>query len=488
MDPKSRVQPLDIPELLARVAYFVPLWEQDPFDYYYTTSRLLPGDVLSCLLVSKLWYKTFLPVLWQVYDFYDAKAPGDTLTRHSHLIRFFRTPSKHPGPFHCRSLTRLDIRGPWRGQRPEDVFSLAAQRELVRRNPRLKYLEWTGPSDEGKEPLEPQDFARLVDLEFLSLSKWDGSGGRFTDVLQTVAGSLKALAIASIHNVQASDLAGVSFPGVESLQIGWSRPEIPEPAEFVACFPNLVSLTINLGLEGQTEELAQSLRNNCPHLRTMVVLGGEVHTRDAEKLLGDCSVAAKGSATASRKGAKRGGGLTKIRCRKYGMRPLTIISIFIHAETLRDLTLENLGPDMLLSSISKVLARCRRLRRFSLDITNASAPSREVLKGLRRHVWRCHHLKHLSVSLEEWTDNVEDFTSISFGSFSDLGWYFHSGLPDSDGGDYELPKVNRDVLVELFGAVQHMGRLQVIIWQGCIFRRSTSFPTNLPRRDSIWTI
>ncbi|KAF9092314.1 hypothetical protein BGX23_004400, partial [Mortierella sp. AD031] len=244
MDPQNRVSPLDIPELLAHVAYFVPSWETAIYGDY-SISEFRPKSVLSCLLVSKLWHKTFLPVLWHVCVS-GAEVLYEAVARYSHLIQVFCTPEEYFGPFHCRALTRLQIFGS-SSDSTEVASLLEVQQGLVRNNPRLKYLGWAGPRDGYcGERMESQDFAHLIDLEFLSLSRWDGSYGRFADVLQTVAGSLKALDIYRISGVEDGDLVDVSLLGVEILQLGDVHSIGPEPAEIVACLPNLVSLTMHM--------------------------------------------------------------------------------------------------------------------------------------------------------------------------------------------------------------------------------------------------
>ncbi|KAG0219644.1 hypothetical protein BGX33_001816 [Mortierella sp. NVP41] len=155
MDKNSHPRPIDIPELLARVADFVPLWERDPNYAGYPTFR--PKSVLSCFRVSRLWH---------LYDeYYTKRAPHETITRHSHLLQVFRTPDKHVGPFHCRTPTKLHITVSWSG-RPEETLPMEAQRDLVRQNPQLRHLNWSGP--ESNEPLDPHDFERLTDLKGLS--------------------------------------------------------------------------------------------------------------------------------------------------------------------------------------------------------------------------------------------------------------------------------------------------------------------------------
>lgn len=64
------VHPLDLPEVLAVVGNFLPLWEQeyDPVHNRYTTCFNL-ATLRACIMVSKLWHQTLLPILWTIYDY-----------------------------------------------------------------------------------------------------------------------------------------------------------------------------------------------------------------------------------------------------------------------------------------------------------------------------------------------------------------------------------------------------------------------------------
>ncbi|KAG0303067.1 hypothetical protein BGZ99_002796, partial [Dissophora globulifera] len=69
----TRPHPLDIPEIIALVGQFIPLWSFSE-DIYTRTSLIRdvfqPRDLLSASLVNRTFHLTLTPLLWQVYDDY----------------------------------------------------------------------------------------------------------------------------------------------------------------------------------------------------------------------------------------------------------------------------------------------------------------------------------------------------------------------------------------------------------------------------------
>ncbi|KAG0303323.1 hypothetical protein BGZ99_002722, partial [Dissophora globulifera] len=65
-----RPHPLDIPEIIALVGQFIPLWSFSK-DVYTRTSLIRdvfqPQDLLSAALVNRTFHRTLTPLLWQVY-------------------------------------------------------------------------------------------------------------------------------------------------------------------------------------------------------------------------------------------------------------------------------------------------------------------------------------------------------------------------------------------------------------------------------------
>ncbi|KAG0199893.1 hypothetical protein BGX33_011325 [Mortierella sp. NVP41] len=175
--------PLELPEVLFRVGYFLLLWvcRTDPFRGNLLT-LFDPTTFRSCLLVSKLWYQTLLPILWCAYYSYNmTNIPSSVISKNSPHFRIFSSACDHLGPH----------------------MTLAEQRRLVMANKDLRDLYWYGPNK--IELLEPEDFVRLRSLAVLTILHWDGSGGRVGTILRAVAGTLRELNMHIVNGIQFSD-------------------------------------------------------------------------------------------------------------------------------------------------------------------------------------------------------------------------------------------------------------------------------------------
>lgn len=140
----SSTHPLELPEIITRVGHFLPLWGQERAT---RTGRLklifLPKTYLTCLLVSKLWHDTLLPLLWSCYDAEAMeKVPLITLTRN---CTYFRTFCQHRwytslitfgGGTHggCTRLLNLTMN-------PDTIEELNESRRLVWGNRGLRFLD-----------------------------------------------------------------------------------------------------------------------------------------------------------------------------------------------------------------------------------------------------------------------------------------------------------------------------------------------------------
>ncbi|KAG0043927.1 hypothetical protein BGZ83_010912 [Gryganskiella cystojenkinii] len=227
MTSKPLHSPLEIPEILARVAYYTPCWvlERNP---YRTENKYRPKTLHQCILVSKIWYQTFKPFLWELMNgLYFEKAPVELIHRHCHLFRIFKSFRSPPGPYTgCTNLSELYMticEDYERGVRMED------QKQLVKQNRDLLKLYWHGPlqltpldqdsliplipvsvdvgsgAGNGQEQRSSQrrGYTRISDL---SLLKWEGSNGRLASVLHSVSGTLTRLALYSIYGISREEL------------------------------------------------------------------------------------------------------------------------------------------------------------------------------------------------------------------------------------------------------------------------------------------
>ncbi|KAG0309060.1 hypothetical protein BGZ97_013177, partial [Linnemannia gamsii] len=160
---------LELPEILARVGHFLPLWIlQVVPESGVPRTTFKPKTVLSCLLVSSLWHQTLLPVLWHTFAYeFMKRASQEVIVRNIPFLRVLDVHSDLPSSFHCTNLVELAIL--------QGVLDMDAQRRLVRTNPGLKALRWNGPY--MKVPLNPEDFVHLKRIQSLNISHWIGGNG-----------------------------------------------------------------------------------------------------------------------------------------------------------------------------------------------------------------------------------------------------------------------------------------------------------------------
>ncbi|KAI1315461.1 hypothetical protein EDD11_000742 [Mortierella claussenii] len=118
--------PLDIPEILARVGQFVPLWVKinpDSRAYFY------PQTLVRCTAVSRHWRSVMSPILWFLFD--DnlmSTVPRLVAHRNAHFIRVLTQRHVYGNQrLECRNLLEL-VTSPW----------VAGTEELLKENPRLK--------------------------------------------------------------------------------------------------------------------------------------------------------------------------------------------------------------------------------------------------------------------------------------------------------------------------------------------------------------
>ncbi|KAF9102836.1 hypothetical protein BGX29_004142 [Mortierella sp. GBA35] len=167
--------------------------------------------------------------------------------------------------FHCTRLHNLIETN----DGPEPLFALADQRRLVRDNPGLKLLHWSGGSSFPR--LDADDFSNLHNLKALQLICWDASDMRLFDVLKLVSGSLTSFGCRFLTGVRPEDL---SPPKVDH--------DVDSEAEERLSFPSLADVAANFfdvaraAFEGRAYrpyvigiQEQGDLLWNCPQLETL---------------------------------------------------------------------------------------------------------------------------------------------------------------------------------------------------------------------------
>ncbi|KAK5829092.1 hypothetical protein F5H01DRAFT_393153 [Linnemannia elongata] len=470
--------PLEVPEILVRVGYFLPLWIfQVASESGLPKMTFKPKTLLSCLLVSKLWHQTLLPVLWHTYTYESMKgASQEVLDRNSPLLRILDAHSGLPSPLHCTNLVELSIL--------QGVLDMDAQRQLVRTNSGLKTLRWNGPY--RKVPLNPQDFVHLKRIRSLVLSQWIGGSGLLARVLKALAGSLVKLNLGWIDGMSKSDLtievsggeradkthtAGLVLPYLETLTSSRNWPNGPDPSDLVQCCPNLRSCDTILTGDIDVLRLSNTLMDCCPRLDKLTV-------RDYVQLhLGEALVRNLGG------GGPRGPihRLVSITVSQVLITKNLVSAILHHASTLEYLTIMVQEVDADGTEDSGVataflpLVGCRILKSFSFCIWNRASCSSAVLEGLQQvHTWGCRGIEQLFL---EFTPPEEAGKQAGSASVEEIlrdgavpGWTLCPKLTVVT-TSYML-KMKEGFFQDLFGAVQGLEQLQAVGWNGLKFVRT----------------
>ncbi|KAF9152666.1 hypothetical protein BGX20_005087, partial [Mortierella sp. AD010] len=125
-----QTNPLEIFEIVASVGRFVKLWQRGPQDQ----TEFIPKELLSHSRVSKTWHAALLPSIWEVYDGNTMHSiPSEIVTKYSHHFHFM-IDCCHPGPFHCKTLKRLETFA-------DNQFSMEFIKDM---QPTISTLCWKG--------------------------------------------------------------------------------------------------------------------------------------------------------------------------------------------------------------------------------------------------------------------------------------------------------------------------------------------------------
>ncbi|KAK5829069.1 hypothetical protein F5H01DRAFT_329478 [Linnemannia elongata] len=433
--------PLEIPEILALVGSFLPLWEQTiyPYNLYNITLEFAPQTLCRCLLVSKLWHKTLLPILWSELwaDFSMHHVPNKVISRHSHLfqtLHFQKESQRRDFRFfnNCTNLVELKVFHDEEEYRKGDEAA-GSGKQLLRANPRLKVLNWEGDKP-WFVPLDVQDFAGFKHLEILSLDGWNCSGGQLEQVLRLLAGTLRKLSITSLDGLRPEELLqqtpkaplphsqtqqvssdrdnALSLAQLDSLALGrFSEPIDLYLYELVKHCPNLTSLELRLDDKTlDTRLLANCLQANCPNLHALS-LPLPLQARHIKALVRQSSRS----------------GLRSLRFCVHGPEHGLVPAILTHAPTLESLHISKADEIMDPEEYLRYLVECTGLKKFTLS--HLSPLSFQFLELWGRQAWGCRGLEVMSINIpihreerrQHYTD-TEDRSEEVLTILSDMGW------------------------------------------------------------------
>ncbi|OAQ34344.1 hypothetical protein K457DRAFT_121535 [Linnemannia elongata AG-77] len=406
--------PLELPEILISIGYFLPLWKRTWEDSNYFTFK--PKTLISCLLVCKLWHQTLLPILWHTYSRSGAdNIPNRVIIQNSPFFNaLYWSLSAHQGPFHCRHLSTLSIEGPYFRDNlyGESTLQRDIHRQLVRANPGLRTLMWCGPNP--RTTLETDDFSRLRSLKHLRLAQWDATGGRLEKVLKAFAETLETLELDRI-------LSDTILPGDQQDQDDNSPSEHPTDTDinqhgrdqlilpFVTRLglfdslksgrdlqeagflcPNMeqISLHVDKATSPRLKEGLEYLRAQCPNIRSLHLKNCTPRDRLSIKIIESCSLT----------------GLTRLELSGSKATDQIVAAIMAQARTLERLKITTESDELAVKNVLLLLTGLSRLKELRLYV-RINVRSLEEVETWGSVPW----VKDLEV-LSFWfmTDRMED--------------------------------------------------------------------------------
>lgn len=512
--------PLDIPEILARIGLFLPLWvntflrlsSEQP-------TRFEPQTLLACVSVSKTWRQAFLPLLWHRYDCILMKfVPQETVAHNSPHFRVLQIFGNDVTAFQCADLVDLTIRGApnqmllgilaaarssWTGSRAGagieggGGIALSPQQQLVRSNLYLQSLFWHGPSPQ--KPLNVNDFTGLKYIQTLKFSNWLCFPETMVELLSLVSGTLRELELDSInglHPLQSDDLSDFTerlsalfapqlgndggtnnnsdsnsnnsklvLPRLTNLVSTCDKAVSLFLADLVRCCPRLRTLNVYLADNNGTTRLADNLRAHCQELQELK-LSPVVTFHRIDALIRQSSTV----------------GLRKLTVEVCGPDEDLIAAIMQHAGTLEDLAIERSVGDMDICRYFGLLEECSNLESFSLSAT-AVTLDKEFLDTLKNndgaggcsYGWKCHRrLRKLVLNPRLYLGGGErlkadrDLLKEMSDSVSAMGWY--QPRQQDPQQQYQDAIINHTMVRKTFELVQGVENLETLILDTVVFR------------------
>ncbi|KAG0280393.1 hypothetical protein BGZ96_001571 [Linnemannia gamsii] len=439
---------LNIPEILMAIGEQFYLVSESRFSQWATNkSKII--SLVACIQVSKLWFRTFHPILWYSYNpctiSHFSQHSISTNTPHFRKVHII---AELWNPLDFTQLVTLELVKSYTGRR---IVDLPLERQLVRTNPGLRTLVWEGPQTASFLRLQKDDFTELKCVRELVLYRWNNNNLPFIEILRPMAGTLMILKLRHISHFSVSNLMNnndststlVTLPRLETILIDTYRyeharritPSVVQ--ELVVASPNLRTLGLKLHQDDDQHgamELATCLREFCPYFQELMVHC--IH----DQLWADSTTTAPT--------------INFIRyCSASGLTKLTIwdapwhdnklfLSIISHARTLKDLEISwavegYTGSQSVDGArcILQLLTQCHQLRSFVVT----DVPMDEfynVFDLWKSQEWGCKRLVTFGIKFATWDGddddadlhedgNDEEVEQIS-GTNPVMGWYLHS--------------------------------------------------------------
>ncbi|KAG0342713.1 hypothetical protein BG000_002058 [Podila horticola] len=380
-----RDSPVNLPELIYRIGWFVSLWKDMRPDHDQYSFD--PKHLLVCTLINRTWQRTLTPLLWTIYDSrlrILRDVPPNLIHTRSPHFRYLILSQAQASPLlaHIQSTHLREL----------DLPSVPQQQAvaLVKRNPRITSLTIDVGNHTAKilrEALES-----LSKLKVLSLNGGeDLTSSWITELLGNVSG-LEELELRDFDELRPCQsphqqpLLSITKLLFNSL---WHRN--PGFSQLLRFCPQLESLVYvsssNLFSNFPAEEMSRNLRECCPKFKSLQCLVKDQVVRD---LLDDDEYCFMLQSTQHLISFDMPVGDLSPRFCQALLDPhaphLEIIRILLYRQ----------DSDQF-SMASKILASCPHLAVFEL-LPSWQARYPEDIFGLFQQPWQCPKLRVLKLS------------------------------------------------------------------------------------------
>ncbi|KAG0338777.1 hypothetical protein BG000_003403 [Podila horticola] len=375
--------PLDSPEIVYRIAWFLPLWIQGPTKY--SSREFQPKDLAACLRVNRMWNSTLTPLLWMVYDDgfltfqramgltgvpFKQRFPATVIQTHGHHIRYAKMYASIPvGHLRSTHLKEIDL----------DGNALIKSAYIVLANPQVSVLRLSFPGMTNAFSSKDYKDIRLAleslsQLKVLSLdSVRFRAAGPLAKILNKNSG---------LQELYFNRSLGVRFDGCKPLKsmrrIGFEGEwhDNWEWEELIQLCPNLEEMNLH-GWRPPVENIAKNIRQCCPKLTCVEFGVGELTVDDTVLII---------QATPR---------LVKLVACVHSISAKICDALLGHAEWLETLHLSfQNGIEEGVQGTNRILESCSSLR--SLQIHHVGYKEKgSVRPNLMKEPWNCTKLERL---------------------------------------------------------------------------------------------
>ncbi|KAF9581387.1 hypothetical protein BGW38_001618 [Lunasporangiospora selenospora] len=392
-----QVHPLTLPEIIAKIASFLPLWKYSESLGFYDFN---PSFLLSCTRVSKTWKAALLPVIWLVFDgFTMRQIPKEILVRNSSHFRLFFGDCLLGVSFQCRHLRELSI-SRW----DKDLL------QLIRENaPSLECFSWKA-TQAPSSTMPNLDYDLITQmaptLQNLSLSHWVISGRQFVQFLAQCR-RLTSLNLTAVHWIDPipqrqtyscdNEFASLYHfhrgLGIRQLSLDISEAKNGAFVDLIQRCPDLESFSLYSVRAQDPKLFIPVLRQSCPKLTNIeytVRYCSRLGLRDylSEDGYADFVLASPRLTSVKMDVPWLGDALTSALLFQAAALESLSLQFYEHREDQPWANAENL---------LRILKNSRRLKRLSLLFSRQALGEEETLRLLEPS-WGCEELESLTLT------------------------------------------------------------------------------------------